>query len=213
MKKYFIAGTDTDVGKTFITRLLLAKVQQQNHTALAIKPISAGSDDAVFLQNESSILLPYETINPFYLHAPLSPHIAAAREDKQLDAQTIYLACKKTFEYPVDYLFFEGAGGWLVPINETQTMADVACLLNIPVILVVSMRLGCLNHALLTAEHILSKNLPLAGFIANQTQAHTQEAFSENIATLKQRIPAPLLGIIPYSINKEPATLTENITL
>lgn len=213
MKKYFITGTDTDVGKTFITRLLLAKVKQQHKSALAIKPISAGSDDAVFLQKESSIVLPYDTINPFCLRAPLSPHISAAREKKNLDAHTITNACEQVYQYPVDYLFIEGAGGWLVPINETQTIADVACALNIPVILVVSMRLGCLNHALLTAENILSKNLPLAGFIANQTQEHAQEAFAENIATLQQRIHAPLLGVIPYSINKEPSTLTEFITL
>ncbi len=213
MKKFFITGTDTDVGKTFITRLLLAKVKNMHQTALAIKPISAGSDDAIFLQQENSIMLPYETINPVYLNEPLSPHIAASREQKKLNAATIYSACLDALQHAVDYLFVEGAGGFLVPINDHETMADLAIQFNMPVILVVNMRLGCINHALLTVENILSKQLPLAGFIANQTQEKTQDAFAENIATLQQRIPAPLLGVVPYSINKEFCPLTDLITL
>jgi dethiobiotin synthetase len=213
MKKFFITGTDTDVGKTFITRLLLAKVKQAHMRALAIKPVAAGVDDATLLQQESSILLPYETINPVLLRAPLSPHIAAQREHIHLDADQMSTLCERVYTYPVDYLFLEGAGGWQVPINDTQTMADIAQKLNLPVIIVVAMRLGCLNHALLTVENILAKNLSIAGFVANQSQAIQQEAFAENIATLEQRIPAPLLGIIPYSINKDILSLTQWITL
>jgi dethiobiotin synthetase len=213
MKKFFITGTDTDVGKTFITRLLLAKAKHLGKTALAIKPISAGSDDAIFLKHESSIQLPDEIINPIYLQNPLSPHIAAAIENKHLQVFDIFKACEHALQTTTDYLFVEGAGGWLVPINDHETMADLAKQFNMPVILVVNMRLGCINHALLTVENILSKQLPIAGFIANQTQEKTQEAVAENIATLQQRIPAPLLGIIPYSINKEFYSLTDLITL
>ncbi len=213
MKKYFITGTDTDVGKTLITRLLLAKAKQLSQTALAIKPVAAGVGDATFLQQESSILLPYEIINPFLLQAAISPHIAAQREQIQLDARTISTACERAYRYPVDYLFFEGAGGWQVPINTTETMADVVQHLNIPVIIVIAMRLGCLNHALLSVDHILNKNLTIAGFVANQAQEAVQEAFAENIATLQQWIPAPLLGVIPYSINKDIHTLTHSISL
>jgi dethiobiotin synthetase len=222
MKKYFITGTDTDIGKTFIIRLLLEKVKQAKMRALAIKPVAAGTietpeglknEDAAWLAQESSLLLPYEIINPFLLSAPLSPHISAAREHVYLDAKKISAACKATYQYPVDYLFIEGAGGWHVPINDTQTMADVAEQLDIPVIVVVGLRLGCLNHALLTVDHILNKNIPIAGFVANQIQATPQEALAENIATLQQRINAPLLGVIPYSINKEIPALTDFITL
>ncbi|MGA2655529.1 MAG: dethiobiotin synthase [Gammaproteobacteria bacterium] len=213
MKTFFITGTDTDVGKTFITRLLLAKVKQTGQTALAIKPISAGSDDAVFLQKESSLQLKDEIINPIYLQQPLSPHIAAKLEHKHLQAEDIYQACKSALQNPVDYLFVEGAGGWLVPINDKETMADLAVKLQMPVIIVVAMRLGCLNHSLLTVDNILSRQLNIAGFIANQTQATPQTALNDNIATLQQRIPAPLLGVVPYSINKEPASLIEHITL
>jgi dethiobiotin synthetase len=213
MKKFFVTGTDTNVGKTFITRLLLAKAKHDGKTALAIKPISAGSDDAVFLQRESSMQLSDEIINPIYLQNPLSPHIAAAMENKHLQAAEIYSMCKHALQTPADYLFVEGAGGWLVPINDKETMADLAEKLQMPVIIVVAMRLGCLNHTLLTVDNILSRHLPIAGFIANQTSAIPQTAFNDNIKTLQQRIPAPLLGIIPYSINKEPASLIEHITL
>src|ERR1041385_7989154 len=116
MKKYFITGTDTDVGKTFITRLLLAKVKQSQMRALAIKPLAAGIEDASLLQQASSILLPLDIINPFLLQDPISPHIAAAREGRHLDADEISAACAQAYTYPVDYLFFEGAGGWMVPI-------------------------------------------------------------------------------------------------
>lgn len=222
MKKFFVTGTDTDVGKTFVIRLLLAKAQKAHLKALAIKPVAAGvienhhpfkNEDAFFLQQESSLALAYEMINPFLLHRPASPHIAAQEEHVHLDADEICTACKMAYQYPVDYLFFEGAGGWHVPINETQTMADVAEKLRLPVILVVGMRLGCLNHALLTTDHILNKNLSIAGFVVNQIQEQKQHAFEENIATLQHRIPAPLLGVISYSINKDIPSLTHLITL
>lgn len=213
MKKFFVTGTDTDVGKTFVTRLLLAKAKQSGFKAIAIKPVSAGSDDAILLQKDNSLLLPNEVVNPIYLQNPLSPHIAAAKENKQLTASSIYSACQAAMKYPVDYFFVEGAGGWLVPINRQETMADLAMQFNIPVILIVNMRLGCLNHALLTIENILSKQLTIAGFIANQSQAQTQEAFSENVATLQQRIKAPLLGVVPYSINKDISLLSDLLTL
>lgn len=214
MKKYFITGTDTDVGKTFVTRLLLDKVKKENQQALAIKPVAAGdTNDATFFQNESSIALPFEVINPFLLSAPLSPHIAAKQEGIHLNVDLLCAACERVYAYPVDYLFIEGAGGWQVPINATQTMADVAQQLNLPVIIVVAMRLGCLNHALLTAESILNAGLPIAGFIANQVQAQAQDAFKDNLDTLKARMRAPLLGVIPYSINKEITCKSHCVTL
>ncbi len=222
MKNFFVTGTDTDVGKTFVTRLLLAKAKQMNFSALAIKPVACGgvqtfdgfkNEDAIFMQAENSIVLPYEAVNPFLLQSPLSPHIAAKLEATHLDADEIVRTIMQAYQYSVDYLFFEGAGGWQVPINDTQTMADIAKKLAIPVIVVVAMRLGCLNHALLTVENILSKNLPIAGFIANQTQKIPQEALAENIATLANKIPAPLLGVIPYADNSERSELTDLIQL
>lgn len=222
MQKYFITGTDTDIGKTFITRLFLAKAKLQQKTAIAIKPVACGTistpagiknEDVAFMQNENSVILSDTQINPFLLQAPLSPHIAAAQENIILSAEAISQACEDAQQYTVDYLFCEGAGGWLVPINAQETMADVAIKLKMPIILVVGMRLGCLNHALLTVENILQHQLPLAGFVANQITATSQECLAENIATLTARIPAPLLGTIPYSINKDIHALAHLIQL
>ncbi|HLF66385.1 MAG TPA: dethiobiotin synthase, partial [Gammaproteobacteria bacterium] len=140
MQKYFITGTDTDVGKTFITRLLLAKVKQSHLKALAIKPVAAGglataegfiNEDVACYAQENSLTLPYKMINPYLLNTALSPNIAAQQDNILLDAKTIAAACTPLYAYPVDYLFVEGAGGWQVPINATQTMADVAGMLNI----------------------------------------------------------------------------------
>ncbi len=222
MQKYFITGTDTDVGKTLITRILLTKVKQQGLKALAIKPLAAGgvttmqgfqNEDATFFQQESSLQLPYTVINPYLLQDALSPNIGAQRYDRILDAKEISQTSAKAYHYPVDYLFIEGAGGWQVPINATQTMADVAQALNIPIIMVVGMRLGCLNHALLTAAQIRSQNLVLAGFIANQITPTPQTAYEENIATLITHLKVPLLGKVPYSINNNIAALTRYIDL
>jgi len=201
---YFIAGTDTDCGKTTVTLDLINKYQQQGKKVIALKPIAAGinqqgkNQDAVLLQQANSVLLDYSMINPYLFKAPISPHLAAKKENKTIDIQ--YL--KKwfnTIKKQADIVLIEGAGGWYAPISKNQTMADIAIQLEIPIILVVGMKLGCLNHALLTIEAIQKQQIPLAGWIANQIDLNMAE-FQNNLDTLKEKIAPPFIDLIEFKI-------------
>jgi len=206
-KRYFITGTDTDVGKTHITEALLRAAQQQGLTTLGLKPLAAGAeliegqwsnDDARRLQAASSLQLPYEQVNPVLLRAALAPHLAAEMEQRRLTAQALAGFCRGTLmTQRAQLTLIEGAGGWRVPLNNRETLADLVIELNLDVILVVGMTLGCLNHALLTAEAIQRDGLRLAGWVANciDPQMNSLEA---NIQTLAKRLPAPLLGTMPF---------------
>ncbi|WP_320827634.1 dethiobiotin synthase [Reinekea sp.] len=206
-KRYFITGTDTDVGKTHITEALLRAAQQRGLTTLGLKPLAAGAelidgqwsnDDARRLQAVSSLKLPYEQVNPVLLRAALAPHLAAEMEQRRLTVQSLAGFCRGTLmTHRAQLTLIEGAGGWRVPLNDRETLADLAIELNLEVILVVGMTLGCLNHALLTAEAIRRDGLQLAGWVANclDPQMSSLEA---NIQTLAKRLPAPLLGTMPF---------------
>lgn len=205
-KAFFIAGTDTEVGKTTITAGLLEAANQQNARTLGLKPLAAGAvqsesgwtnEDALCLQAHSSVKLPYEQINPVLLKSPVSPHIAAQEEGKQLSIDRLSGYCRGVRMQPSDLCLIEGAGGWRVPINHRETLADLAVNLQLPVILVVGLRLGCINHTLLTVEAIRRDGLPLAGWVANQLSPE-MAAVEENLSYLQQHIPAPCLGRIPY---------------
>jgi len=206
MNHYFVTGTDTDVGKTFIIQYLLNYYKHAKYSVLGLKPISCGckpinnqlcNDDALLLQQASSIQATYNIINPIALSAACSPHIAAQYENRQLTAKATAAAIQPGLQKNADYIFMEGAGGWFVPINQQQTMSDVAALLKLPVILVVGIRLGCLNHALLTQQAIANSGLQLAGWVANCIDPN--HAFiSDDIATLLDRIKAPLLLTMKY---------------
>ena len=197
---FFITGTGTDVGKTFVACQLLHAAQQQGLRTLGLKPVAAGAemtveglrnDDALLLQQASSVQLSYNTINPFCFAEPVAPHIAAQRNNTALGADAIAENIHDTLEtVDANYVLVEGAGGWRVPLNDTETMADAVKLLNIPVILVVGMKLGCLNHALLTAEAIANDGLTLHGWIANDL-GNPMPLLAENIAALEQRLTAP----------------------
>ncbi len=204
---FFIAGTDTDAGKTFVACQLLRAAQQRGFRTLGLKPLAAGAEktaeglrnaDALLLQQASSVQLPYEVINPFCFLEAIAPHIAAEKSaaekiGMQLNARDIALHIRHTLDNTdFDYAVIEGAGGWRVPLNEQETLADVAKLLNVPVILVVGMKLGCLNHALLTTEAITRDGLVLRGWIANDF-GNPMPYLKENIAALEQRISAPRL--------------------
>jgi dethiobiotin synthetase len=182
---------------------LLNELNQHGHTTIGLKPIASGSlkteeglrnDDALALQNAASIKLPYELVNPICLEPAIAPHLAAAEINLKLSAQLLWQECLPTLNQPADYIIIEGAGGWLVPLNHKETMADFVKLLNCPVIVVVAMRLGCLNHALLTVESIKQQGLEFGGWIANCMDP-AMSYLSDNIATLKQRLSAPLLII------------------
>jgi len=203
-KRYFVTGTDTAVGKTLITVALIKAAQAAGHTAIGCKPVAAGcavvdgqpvNDDALEIQAAGSFPLEYRQVNPVALMDFMAPHLAAVNEGVTLDANTLV---RHVDELPgAGFTFIEGAGGWLVPLNDNETLADVATALNTGVILVVGLRLGCINHALLSAAAIEAAGLNLVGWVGNCIDPD-MPARESNIATLKQRITAPLLGIVPW---------------
>ncbi|WP_455209419.1 dethiobiotin synthase [Kaarinaea lacus] len=209
MAGYFITGTDTGVGKTRVSLALMHALQTQEKVVAGMKPVSAGcintksglrNDDATQLQNASSIEIPYNIINPYAYEPAIAPHIAAQEIGDNISINNI-VTCYEYISWHADIVIVEGVGGWLAPINKDETMADVAVGLHLPVILVVGMRLGCLSHALLSVEGIKAKNLNLTGWIANHILP-TMEKSQDNIDSLRSRITAPLLGVIPYSLNE-----------
>jgi len=205
-KDLFITGTDTGVGKTVISCALLSMLKQQGKTVLGMKPIASGcqqtpqglrNEDAEQLIRYSSQSMPYSLVNPYAYEAPIAPHIAAEQSGDKIDLEVIreqYLELSAQ----CDQVIVEGVGGWLVPVNESQTIADLACKLDIPVLLVVGMRLGCINHALLSYQAILNAGLNCIGWIANQIEPQML-CVDENIKSIQLRIKAPLLGKIPFT--------------
>lgn len=175
-KRFFIAGTDTDVGKTAIAASLLVAANQRGLRTLALKPVAAGAvqtaqglrnDDALILQSQMTVPLSYEQINPVVFEPAIAPHIAARQANRRMTISQLAGFCRGTLMTAHDFGVIEGAGGWRVPLNDRETLAGLALELQLPVILVVGMKLGCLNHALLTAEAIRSDGLALAGWVAN----------------------------------------------
>jgi dethiobiotin synthetase len=206
MAAFFVTGTDTGVGKTLITAGLLRAASAQGRRVAAIKPLAAGSEwrdggrvnvDAVLLQAASTITLEYRDVNPVLLDRAMAPHLAARIEGVTLSAAALVGHCRRLQAHPADLLLAEGAGGWLVPLNDRESMADVAAMLGWPVVLVVGMKLGCLNHALLSAAAIERAGLRLAGWVANSAWPE-MTAIEANIATLAARLPGPCLGRVPW---------------
>lgn len=211
-KTFFITGTDTDVGKTLVASGLLAAAQRQGMSTAGLKPVAAGCEqtesglrnaDALLLQSVTNIPLVYEQINPVALVSAIAPHIAAQQEKRNLSADRLAGFCRSSMNQ-AQLTLIEGAGGWRVPLNARETMADLVRLLQVPVVLVVGMRLGCINHALLSVEAIRSDGLMLAGWVANCVDAD-MPVLAENIETLMQRIPAPCLGVVPRLTDISPA--------
>jgi dethiobiotin synthetase len=205
-RRYFVAGTDTGVGKTQVAAALLLSAQAHGLRSLGVKPVAAGctrvdgrlvNEDALLLQRCSSGSTDYKAVNPVALEPAIAPHIAAGRVGIELRAAVLADHVRAQEAGGVDALLVEGAGGWLAPLSSTETMADLAVALGYPVILVVGMRLGCLNHALLTADAIKAAGLPLAGWVANCVTPG-MDAQMENIRTLELRLPALRLGTVPF---------------
>lgn len=204
--RIFIAGTDTDAGKTYVSCAIVRSLQQQGISAVGIKPLASGCDktvhglrggDALSLQKTNRQYYHYDVINPIALEPPIAPHIAAAEVGYALSVASLRSAISHKFLE--EFVIVEGVGGWSVPLNERETMADFVVAEQLPVILVVGMRLGCLNHALLTAESIKNSGVRLIGWIANCPQVETMLRLQENIATLSAMIDTPCLGIFPHS--------------
>lgn len=205
IKRWFITGTDTDVGKTVTSCALLQAAATQGYRTAGYKPVASGSQmtvdglrnsDALALQANSSERLSYSQVNPFTFLEATSPHIASESEGRTIPLTALSDGLRQ-LEQSADWILVEGAGGWFTPLSSQVTFADWVQLEQLPVIMVVGVKLGCINHALLTAQAIRQAGLILAGWVANEvTPAGKRQA--EYMATLTRMITAPLLGVIPH---------------
>lgn len=205
MNGVFITGTDTGCGKTRVAVGLLEAWRREGREVAGMKPVASGCEiqygtlknaDALALQTAGSADWPYSVINPFALREPIAPHIAAQRAGLVITPEIIMNAYAQLAD--CDRVVIEGIGGWRVPLSATLSTADLVCELGVPVVLVVGLRLGCISHALLTAEAICVDGLSLLGWVANAVTADYTTA-AETISTLGSSIEAPLLGRIPFA--------------
>lgn len=215
MKRFFITGTDTDCGKTWATCALLAHLNQDTLRAVGIKPVASGclkqnhqliSEDALHLQKYTDLTL--DAINPWRYQLPVSPHIAAKLEQKPLSVQHIADYCLEFTHHSATHLLIEGAGGLLVPLTDELFWTDFLRITQIPTILVVGIRTGCINHALLTQSALEKYNLPFQGWIANILHPDVP-AIDDNLSTLYQLLRAPLLGKIRYNAGFQPEQMAD----
>lgn len=211
--QYFVTGTDTEIGKTLISSALLHALVKRGVRAAGIKPIAAGAefrggvmhhDDVDRLNAASSVRLPKELTAPYLLREAVAPHRAAALEGVSIDAEYILSSVARAAEL-ADALVIEGIGGFRVPLSDNFDTADLAQQLGLPVILVVGLRLGCINHALLTADAIAARGLTLAGWIANLVDPQMRHA-EASLEALRARLKAPLLGYVPRLLLASAAT-------
>ncbi|HEY9131929.1 MAG TPA: dethiobiotin synthase [Dyella sp.] len=206
--QWFIAGTDTGIGKTHASCTLLHAFREAGHRVCGMKPVASGClETADGLRNEDALALlaassaplpPYESINPIALREPLSPHLAALHESKRIALEPL----RRAFDglaASYDTVVVEGVGGWLVPLAPGVFASDIAKAWRLPVILVVGLRLGCLNHALLSAHAIAADGCRLAGWIGNRIDPG-MDAVDENLTTLRELLPAPCLGVLPHGV-------------
>ncbi|KIQ01353.1 MULTISPECIES: dethiobiotin synthase [Pseudomonas] len=203
---YFITGTDTEIGKTTIAAGLLYAARAAGLSTAAAKPVASGcvltaeglrNDDALALLAQCSLPLRYDEVNPNAFAPAIAPHLAARDEGVQLEVPALSAAVRAILGKGADFTLVEGAGGWRVPLTGAANLSDLARALELPVILVVGVRLGCINHALLTAEAILGDGLPLAGWVANIVDPHAAR-LQDNLDTLSERLPAPCIGEVPH---------------
>jgi dethiobiotin synthetase len=217
---YFVVGTDTGIGKTHATCALLHALARRHARVCGMKPIAAGgvqtadglsNEDSIAHRAASTVRVPPALDNPILLPEPLSPHLAAARAGTAISFGVVLDAVAQ-LRARTDALVVEGAGGFLVPLSETQTGADLAVALQLPLVLVVGMRLGCLNHALLTAEAIRVRGLTLAGWIANRVDPDFL-CPDENLAYLRAHLDAPLWADLPFAAHPDPRADADRFTL
>ena len=201
----FVTGTDTGVGKTLVSAALVHKLAAKGWRAAGMKPLAAGAEmrdgqlwneDVAMLTAQANVPLPVELVCPLMFREAAAPHIAATLEDRDIDIDTV-MAAYRQISAQVDALVVEGVGGFRVPLRDDLDTADLAAQMQLGVILVVGLRLGCLNHALLTAEAIAARGLTLAGWVANQIDPSMPHQ-AANLDALSQRLPAPLLGVVRW---------------
>ncbi|MHB1241394.1 MAG: dethiobiotin synthase [Gammaproteobacteria bacterium] len=217
---FFITGTDTGVGKTLVSLGLMRGLKDQGRRVAGMKPVASGcqrvggalrNDDALRLQAEGSVGLPYAVVNPYAFEPPIAPHLAAAAAGTPIEIPQIAALCQGIVSQ-VDAVVVEGVGGWRVPLGPVVTVAELARILGFPAVLVVAIRLGCLNHALLTVESIEASGVPLAGWVANRLDPSCLRA-ADNVAALRERIRAPFIGELPRFTAPDPQAAAGRLDL
>lgn len=221
MRGVFVTGTDTEVGKTFASTVIIAALRARGLRVFPFKPVAAGAlrVGERWINEDTQALLAAagldETsaaqVTPVLLREPMAPHIAARREGVRIDLRALHAALLRGAA-GADFCVVEGVGGFCVPLDEARDTVDLARDIALPVVLVVGMRLGCLNHALLTAQAIAAAGLPLAGWIANELHP-AMNGLDENVETLRQRLAAPLLGRLPWAPGSAPHELASRLDL
>jgi len=221
-KNYFVTGTDTGVGKTLVSAAILEAAATLGKKTLAMKPVASGCDetpeglrneDALILMESMSEPLPYDQVNPVALLPAIAPHVAAAQAGRHLTAERLVGFCRGLQMRPADLLLVEGAGGWRVPLNDRETYAAMPVALGMPVIMVVPLKLGCINHALLTAEAIHRDGLSVAGWVANRPDPAAMTCEQETLDYLIRNLPAPCLGVLPWQERADPRELAKVLDL
>lgn len=218
---FFIAGTDTEIGKTTVAAGLLHAARSRGLSTAAAKPVASGCErtpaglrngDALALLGECSLALDYAEVNPFAFEPAIAPHLAAREVGVELTVAALLPHVQRVLARGADFTLVEGAGGWRVPLTGRESLSDLAVALRLPVILVVGVRLGCINHAVLSAEAIARDGLQLAGWVANLVDPATSR-LDDNLATLAERLPAPCLGRIPRLAEASPAAVAAHLDL
>lgn len=201
---YFVTGTDTEVGKTLVSGALILKLRELGRNAIGFKPVVAGTyqgqngeyiNEDIETLRVASNLPQTQSICPFVLDTPAAPHIVAKANGIELNVNKL-LGSFTGIQNENDFVVVEGAGGFIVPLNDHESLADFAQKIDLPIIVVVGMKLGCLNHTLLTIEAIKTRKMKIAGWVANAL-AQEMSLLNENIQSLQDRIDAPFLGMIP----------------
>lgn len=218
---FFVTGTDTEIGKTTIAAGLLHAARIAGLSTAAAKPVASGcvrtadglrNDDALALLGECTLALRYEEVNPLAFEPAIAPHLAAREAGVLLDVAALQEPVQAILDKRAALTLVEGAGGWRVPLSGRESLSDLAIALNLPVILVVGVRLGCINQAVLTAEAIARDGLPLAGWVANLVDPQTSR-LEENLATLAERLCAPCLGYVPRLAQATPAAVSRYLDM
>ena len=205
MSQFFVTGTDTEVGKTFISSAIMAIANAKQISCVGYKPISAGcemtpeglrNEDALCLLESSTVEVSYDEVNPFAYVDAVAPHLAAAKTKQPICLDSVLDGLQNLRRKKAELTLVEGAGGWRLPVGEGRFLSEFVVAAQLPVVLVVGMRLGCLNHAILTYESVLSSGLQVAGWVANHREME-MPYLRENIDSLKEMLDAPFLGEVP----------------
>lgn len=219
MKGLFVTGTDTEIGKTVVSAGLIRALVAQGRRVAGMKPVASGSErtpeglrngDALHLINAANVEADYATVNPYCFEPPIAPHLAAAEAGVEIRLERI-LEAAWTLAAAADAVVVEGVGGWQVPLGADFGVPELARRLGLPVVLVVGLRLGCINHACLSAESIRAAGCRLAGWIGNLAAAQPMERQADNIETLKALLPAPCRGLVPHVQGASPDTVAQHL--